>query len=197
MSTGGRKRGGGDKRIVWTTSWANKHRAPVPPITDSDSVGRSGAGIVPRINLKTILNTRFVGFGRERFVMNMGKRVPWIIERKQAFSMRGRGGNFFSRSLQPDPGLDTHTHTHTHIFLAQREKWKRWKKWVVHILKKRTRGEGALLLSQCNPRSSLRFSAFPSLARHAIKPFFPWQTDAFCLLLSGQTARSEIIAARG
>lgn len=197
MSTGGRKRGGGDKRIVWTTSWANKHRAPVPPITDSDSVGRSGAGIVPRINLKTILNTRFVGFGRERFVMNMGKRVLWIIERKQAFSMRGRGGNFFSRSLQPDPGLDTHTHTHTHIFLAQREKWKRWKKWVVHILKKRTRGEGALLLSQCNPRSSLRFSAFPSLARHAIKPFFPWQTDAFCLLLSGQTARSEIIAARG
>lgn len=104
---------------------------------------------------------------------------------------------FFPRSLQPDPGLDTHTHTHTHIFLAQREKWKRWKKWVVHILKKRTRGEGALLLSQCNPRSSLRFSAFPSLARHAIKPFFPWQTDAFCLLLSGQTARSEIIAARG
>lgn len=143
MSTGGRKRGGGDKRIVWTTSWANKHRAPVPPITDSDSVGRSGAGIVPRINLKTILNTRFVGFGRERFVMNMGKRVLWIIERKQAFSMRGRGGNFFSRSLQPDPGLDTHTYIHIHILLAQREKWKRWKKWVVHILKKRTRGEGA------------------------------------------------------
>lgn len=196
MSTGGRKRGGGDKRIVWTTSWANKHRAPVPPITDSDSVGRSGAGIVPRINLKTILNTRFVGFGRERFVMNMGKRVPWIIERKQAFSMRGRGGNFFSRSLQPDPGLDTHTHTHTHLSRAARKVEEVEKVGGAYFKKKDKRG-GGMLLSQCNPRSSLRFSAFPSLARHAIKPFFPWQTDAFCLLLSGQTARSEIIAARG
>ena len=197
MSTGGRKRGGGDKRIVWTTSWANKHRAPVPPITDSDSVGRSGAGIVPRINLKTILNTRFVGFGRERFVMNMGKRVPWIIERKQAFSMRGRGGNFFpSFSSIGSWPWHAYIYTHTHPSRAARKVEEVEKVGGAYFKKKDRRG-GGMLLSQCNPRSSLRFSAFPSLARHAIKPFFPWQTDAFCLLLSGQTARSEIIAARG
>lgn len=103
---------------------------------------------------------------------------------------------FFPRSLQPDPGLDTHTHTHTHPSRAARKVEEVEKVGGAYFKKKDKRG-GGMLLSQCNPRSSLRFSAFPSLARHAIKPFFPWQTDAFCLLLSGQTARSEIIAARG
>lgn len=44
--------------------------------------------------------------------MNMGKRVPRIIEKK-AGVVDARRNNFFPRSLQLDPGLDTHTRIHT------------------------------------------------------------------------------------
>lgn len=43
--------------------------------------------------------------------MNMGKRVLRIIEKKA--DVDARRNNFFPRSLQLDPGLDTHTRIHT------------------------------------------------------------------------------------
>lgn len=52
-----------------------------------------------------------------------------------------------------------------------------------------------MLLSQCNPLASfLGFSLFGTPRDKAI---FPLANRRFLPLLSGQTARSEIIAARG
>lgn len=107
--------------------------------------------------------------------MNMGKRVLRIIEKKQALSMRG--GTIFSLVLFNWILALTRIHVYTHPSRTAR-KVERWEKLGGAYFKKRTRGEGACYFPSVI--HSLRFSAFPSLARHAIKPFFPWQTDAFC-----------------
>lgn len=49
---------------------------------------------------------------------------------------------FFPRSLQPDPGLDTHTHTHTHLSRAARKVEEVEKVGGAYFKKKDKRGGG-------------------------------------------------------
>lgn len=69
--------------------------------------------------------------------MNMGKRVPRIIEKKQALSMRG--GTIFSLVLFNWILALTRIHVYTHPSRTAR---KGGKNWVVHILKKGQEGRG-------------------------------------------------------